>query len=146
MALFRKESDTAEIVDLLRRTEADAAEACRRAATLISGEPLTRGALLAFAAEHEDHRAALEAIAARLPRPSARSAPTGISTERMTSPGSALRVLRQHAELAVRRLGEAMTRVPDGLVPTIRGQRNVWLRHRAWLGARIDAFARSSVA
>ncbi|MBI2395619.1 MAG: hypothetical protein HYV09_38995 [Deltaproteobacteria bacterium] len=144
MAIFRKEPGTAETVDLLRRTEADAAEACRRAATLISGEPLTRGALLAFAVEHEDHRIALEAIAAKLPRP--RGHPeTGISTERMTSPGSALRALRQHAELAARRLGEAMTRLPDGLVPTIRAQRNVWLRHRAWLGARIDAFARSSV-
>lgn len=149
MAFLRSERDElAELIDLLRRTERDAAEACRKAADEIRDEPLTRGTLLAFLAEYEQHRLALERVLPSFGRYVGRTE-TGIAVDpaitRGRRPGTTavLSVIRRNAEIAVRRYQAALRTVPETLVPLVRAQCNAWLRHRAWLTARIDAFSRT---
>jgi rubrerythrin len=145
--LWSDRDQIAELLDLLRRTEIDAAEACRTAADLIRDEPLTRGTLLSFQAEHEQHRRELEKILPSFGLPRGRTAteltadPAIIRGERGTT--AMLRIIRKNAEIAVRRYQAALRVVPEALIPTIRAQCNAWLRHRAWLTARIEAFART---
>lgn len=143
MGLLRKQAPS-DLVDWLRRTESDAAECCRRAASAIVGDPLTRGAVLAFALEHEEMAAAWARV--QPPRSVSRTS-TDIAWERdaSSSPSEALTLLRRHAEIGVRRLGDAMERLAPPLAQMARSHRNAWLRHRAWLGARIEAFTRPSV-
>jgi hypothetical protein len=148
MAFLRSDrDDLAELIDLLRRTEVDAAEACSNAAREIRDEPLTRGTLLSFLAEHEQHRRALEGVLPSLGRYAGKT-PTGMSVDPAKArkrPGTTavLAVIRRNAEVAVRRYQAALRAVPEPLEPLIRAQCNAWLRHRAWLTARIDAFART---
>lgn len=141
--LWTGKDELAELIDVLRRTSEEAASACREAARVIAHEPLTRGQLLSFQTEHEEHRVELESLARRLPKPR-RQLPTGLEpsvSRRGTT--AVLRVLRQNAETAVRRYQAALPNVPDSLLLPLRAQCNVWLRHRAWLTARIDAFSRT---
>ncbi len=128
-------------LDELLHIELAAADACRRAADAARTDPLTRGAILSFLSEHEQHASALEALGARRPaRSSARPSGAG-GQSRFESATAALRRLRADAEVAVRVYRVAMERASPARVPVIRAQRNAWLRQRAWLGARIDAFA-----
>jgi len=147
--LFRRNvrDELAETIDLLRRVERDAAEACRAAAEEVRDEPLTRGTLLSFLAEHEQHRRALERVLTELGKPHGR-APTGITADAASfrvhgSTTPVLRIVRNNAEVGVRRYQAALRVMPETLVPLVRAQCNAWLRHRAWLTARIDAFARA---
>lgn len=148
MALLRGDREQlAELLDVLRRTEIDAAKACRAAADAIRDEPLTRGTLLSFLAEHEQHRRELEKLLPSAGRPRGRT-PTELTADgaiflddRGTT--AILRVIRRNAEIAVRRYQQALRVVPESVVPMIRAQCNAWLRHRAWLTARIDAFSRT---
>ncbi len=139
--------DLPALLDELRRIEIDAAAACRKAVDRLPDEPLTRGQLLSMIAEHEEHRAALDQMLSKLPSP--RSATeTGLVSEGRGFEGrrgstAVLRVIRNNAEVAVRRYQSALREVPPSLEPAIRDQTNVWLRHRAWLTARIEAFART---
>jgi len=147
MALLRSERDQlAEVIDLLRRTEKDAAQACGAAAEQVRDEPLTRGTLLSFLAEHEQHRRELERILPTLGRYDG-LVETGLTADAASfrnqrSTTSLLRVIRRNAEVGVRRYQAALRTVPETLVPLVRAHCNAWLRHRAWLTARIDAFSR----
>lgn len=138
----------AEKLDELRRLEHDAAEACRGAVELLpADEPLTRGQLLSYLAEHEQHAAALGGMLTKLPtvrhgNPSGVSAGAGAFEGRRGST-SILRVIRRNAELGVRKYQEVLTEAPQELEAVIRSHTNAWLRHRAWLTARIDAFSRT---
>lgn len=143
MAFLRRQAPL-ELVDWLRRTESDAAECCRRAASAIVGDPLTRGAVLAFALEHEEMAAAWARV--QPPESESRTSTDIVwDADASSSPSAALTLLRRQAEIGVRRLGEAMERLSPQLAILARTHRNAWLRHRAWLGARIDAFTRPSV-
>jgi hypothetical protein len=139
----RNEQVAARIAEL-RQIELDAAEACRLAVELLPpDEPLTRGQLLSFLAEHEQHAYRLATLLTKLPR--VKHAPTSTLVKDFNGRGSTgiLRVIRKNAEIGVRTYQHALTLVPEPLVPLIRTQTNAWLRHRAWLTARIDAFART---
>lgn len=151
-----RDRDLANLLDELRRIEIDAAAACRRAIERLADEPLTRGQLLSMLSEHESHRVALERLLrsgglertlSKLPA-SRGGLPTGLLYEASAFDGrrgstAVLRVIRGNAEVAVRRYQAALRQVPPALEPVIRDQTNVWLRHRAWLTARIEAFART---
>jgi len=63
---------------------------------------------------------------------------TGLEPDACASSTTALSELRRQAELAVRRYGEAMERLPPPYASLARTHRNVWLRQRAWLGARLS--------
>lgn len=135
MATAAVERSDREILDELLALEVDAVGACLRAVEAVRSDPLTRGALLSFLSEHEQHASALEALGAR------RRAPPGRDHGPFEGANAALKQLRADAELAVRRYRAAMVRASPTFVPAIRAQCNAWLRHRAWLVARIDAFA-----
>ncbi len=136
-----------EVVEALCQLEGDAATACREAVSRVTDEPLTRGTLLSFLAEYEAHEQALRARIARAakhgrrPASELETAPSAFRRARGTT--EVLRVLKQNAEIAVRRYRAAMRVVPDDLLTTVRDQCNAWLRHRAWLTARVDAFTRT---
>ena len=148
MALLRSDRhQLADTIDQLRRIEKDAAEACRAAASEVRDEPLTRGTLLSFLAEYEQQRRALEGVLPSLGAPKATSE-TGLVADPARFRGNSgttalLRIIRRNAEVAVRKYQAALRAVPETLVPLVRSHCNVWLRHRAWLTARIDAFART---
>lgn len=146
MRFLRARNDQlAERLDALRRIELDAAAACRRAVELLpADEPLTRGQLMSFLAEHEQHASALGALLSKLPTVR-KTVPTGLSEDfaGRSSSTPILRVIRRNAEIGVRAYQAALSLVPERLVPVVRTHTNAWLRHRAWLTARIDAFART---
>jgi hypothetical protein len=142
-----RNQDLATLIDELRRMEIDASAACNKAVEALPDEPLTRGQLLSMLSEHEYHRAALEEILTKLPRVRS-TAPTGLLSDASAFEGrrgstAFLRIIRKNAELAVRRYQAALGVVPAALEPIIRAHTNVWLRHRAWLTARIEAFSRA---
>lgn len=142
-----RKQDLANLLDELRRMEIDAAAACQRGVEALPDEPLTRGQLLSMLAEHEDQSATLEKILSKLP-PVRSAPPTGLLSEGGAFEGrrgstAVLRVIRKNAELAVRRYQAALSVVPSSIEATIRAHTNVWLRHRAWLTARVEAFSRA---
>lgn len=138
----------AEQLAELRRLELDAAEACRRAVDVLPpDEPLTRGQLLSYLSEHELHAATLATMLTKLPPPrgvavSAVAAGPHVFEGRRGST-SILRVIRRNAELGVRKYQDVLDEVPHDFVTVVRAHTNAWLRHRAWLTARIDAFSRT---
>ena len=142
--LRNRNEGLSNLLEELRCLEDDAARACRLALEAMPDEPLTRGQLFSFLSEYEAHRAELAGMLSKLPRPR-KAPPSGLSDHLGGRSGSIaiLRVIRRNAEVGVRRYQQALANASEELAPMVRSHTNAWLRHRAWLTARIDAFART---
>jgi rubrerythrin len=143
-----------ELVSALREAlllEREALDAYAAAIVRLGDEPLTRDTAMSFLSAHERH---FDELDARLRRLGVQVVEASDTPRRLLPPErfselsgttAALRLLRVNADELVRRYRELLARpLPEAELAMIRRICNDELRHRAWLAARIQAFARIS--
>lgn len=142
---------TREVVSVFREAlllEREALGAYAAAIGRLADEPLTRDTAAAFLSAHERHFDALgtrlRALGVQEVQPDA-SPPRLLPAERFADArgtSAALLLLRMNADELVRRYRELLTHpLPEDDLSTLRRICNDELRHRAWLAARVQAFA-----
>lgn len=137
---------------MLEALERDAATACRHAAEALDADPITRGTLLSHLVEHESFATRLDGLRTIADAPMPALDPRArLVTDRFVTDRSAfastrtttavLRLLRRNAEIGVRAYRAVLDDLDGPAHLVVRDQCNAWLRQRAWLGARVDAFS-----
>lgn len=152
MPLLR--STVREIVQVFRealRLEREALDGYAVAIARLGEEPLTRDTAMSFVSAHERHVADLERALLQLgsrPMPEEPESPRRlVPPERFSEafgPTPTLNILKSNSDEIVRRYRALLARaLPEDALDTLRRICNDELRHRAWLAARMQAFARA---
>lgn len=142
---------TREVVSVFREAlllEREALDAYAAAIACLADEPLTRDTAMAFLSAHERHfdalRTRLRALGVQQLEPDD-SPRRLLPPERFAEPhgtSGALLLLRMNADELVRRYRQLLTHpLSEDDLSALRRICNDELRHRAWLAARIQAFA-----
>lgn len=140
-------------IDALLTLEREAIQAYATAIDYVVDEPMTRATLVSFRADQLRHLSELQGLWSAL-SPTASKPPSATSDALIKDrsayaglPGTTaiLRVLKANEDLLVRRYRAVLQeRLPPGVLDVIRAHTNDQLRHRAWIAARVDAFAKSA--
>jgi rubrerythrin len=143
-----------EIVQVLRealRLEREALDGYAAAISQLGEEPLTRDTAMSFVSAHERHVEELTRALRGFGRPPDAEDPESprrlLPPERFAEahgPTATLKLLKSSSDEVVRRQRALLARsLPEAVLETLRRVCNDELRHRAWLAARVQAFART---